>query len=178
MSNHRLVMSESQLNTAILDLAKAIISAHPVLDHLVFIGILTRGYPLAQRLAHYIFELSGHQLLVGKLDVSLYRDDLLDRSIFVTVNQTDIVFDIRNKTVILVDDVIFSGRTIRAALAGIADFGSPDAIEVAVLIDRGFRKLPVFANYVAHSIDVNDAYHVQVKLFEIDGSDEIMLIAD
>lgn len=178
MADFRLIFSESQLKEAILRISQALIQAHPALDSLVFVGVLTRGFPIAERLSHQILELTGVTIPVGRLDVSLYRDDLLHREAFVTVRQSDLQFGITDKTVILVDDVLFRGRTIRAALSGIADFGSPDAVELAVLIDRGGRKLPIFATYVGQHVSTTPSDHIQVKLFEIDGCDEIVLITD
>jgi pyrimidine operon attenuation protein/uracil phosphoribosyltransferase len=175
MPNEAVIFSEKDIACAVSVLAKSIFSAHSDLSKVVLVGILSRGFPLAERVSHYLFDLSGHRVPVGKLDVALYRDDLLTRDEFVTVRSSDLQFDISEKTVILVDDVLFKGRTVRAALNGIADFGRPKRIELAVLIDRNCVEMPVFARHVGYQIQNKESDYVRVKLFEIDGVDEILL---
>jgi pyrimidine operon attenuation protein/uracil phosphoribosyltransferase len=143
------------------------------LQNLQFIGILAGGYPLALRLSSLIEKETKVSIPVGKLDIALYRDDLSSRDKFVTIRETDIPFDITNKNIILVDDVLFNGRTIRSALNALMDFGRPSTIELAVLIDRGHREVPIYANYIGKTISTPPASHVNVKLLEIDGEDVV-----
>lgn len=159
----------------IQQMGQQILSAHPALDQIVLVGILSSGYPLAQRLAFFLEKETGTPVQVGKLDVALYRDDLFSRQDFVTLRESDIPFSIAEKILILVDDVLFHGRTIRAALNALLDFGRPRAIELAVLIDRGHRQLPIFAHYCGKQIQTSPDDHVQVQLYEIDGDDKIIL---
>ncbi len=144
------------------------------LDATVFIGIHTLGFPLAQRLADVIKARRNKIVPVGALDIALYRDDLNTGNL-PYMRQTDIAFDLTGKTVILVDDVLFSGRTIRAALTAILELGRPQKIEVAVLIDRGHRELPILASVVGATIQTMRADHVRVQLSELHGKDEVVV---
>jgi pyrimidine operon attenuation protein / uracil phosphoribosyltransferase len=145
------------------------------IQNVVLIGILSAGYPIAQRISKEVFKNISVNIPVGKLDIAIYRDDLLAREDFVPIRESDIPFDIENKIVILIDDVLFHGRTIRAALNGLLDFGSPKAIELAVLIDRGHKELPIFANYIGKEIKTNKTDYINVSLVEIGDKDSIVL---
>lgn len=155
--------------------------AHEIIEHnsdassLGFIGIHTRGVPLAHRLAKWVGEFSNvkEPLVVGQLDISFHRDDT-DRSIAVP-KSTEVPFDIDGKALILVDDVLYTGRTIRAALNALIDLGRAKEIQLAVLIDRGHRELPIRADYVGKSIPTAGNERVVVRLKEIDGKDEVLL---
>jgi pyrimidine operon attenuation protein / uracil phosphoribosyltransferase len=145
-------------------------SGHPV----VLVGIQRGGVVLAQRLSGGLAGIWGHAVPVGSLDVSMHRDDL-DRRAAPTVQPTVIPFDVTGKTVVLVDDVLFSGRTIRAAMDALNDFGRPQCIQLAVLIDRGHRELPIKADFVGKNVPTAPSESIQVHLAELDGQDEVIL---
>jgi pyrimidine operon attenuation protein / uracil phosphoribosyltransferase len=165
------------LDTAALDRALTRI-AHEILEKnggakdVTFVGLRTRGVTLARRLAAKVAAIDGASLPVGTLDITLYRDDLGLRGAPV-VRATDIPFPIKDKTVVLVDDVLFTGRTIRAALDALIDLGRPKMIQLAILVDRGHRELPIKADYVGKNIPTSLSQSVQVRLGEIDGRDEV-----
>lgn len=168
---------DSETMASLLDsLASDIRAAHETLEDVVFVGILSSGFPLAERLSRKIHGKGSASFPVGKLDVALYRDDLYTRDDFVTIRESDIPFSIDNKTLILVDDVLFHGRTIRAALNALLDFGRPKSIELAVLIDRGHRELPIFAHYAAANVTTLPDDRIVVRLLEIEGEDATELI--
>ncbi len=146
-------------------------------DHksLGIIGILTRGAPIARRIAAQIKELEKIDVPVGLMDISLYRDDVHSKLDQPVVQTTDILFELANRNVILVDDVLFTGRTIRAALSQIVDFGRPKTIQLAVLVDRGHRELPIKADYVGVNIPTSKNDMVVVKLIENDGEDIVFV---
>ncbi len=173
LSEH--AMTGEEITHAIHALADKITEQHPSLEGVVLVGILSAGYPVADRLKVAIEKKTGITLPIGKLDSSLYRDDLLSRGQFVTLRETDIPFNLTNKTLILVDDVLFSGRTIRASLNALSDFGRPASIELAVLIDRGHRQLPIFANFIGKTLLTEKTDYIKVRLCEIDGEDEVVL---
>jgi pyrimidine operon attenuation protein / uracil phosphoribosyltransferase len=167
------------MSKLIWEIANAIIGYHKKeLENVVLIGIVTAGYPIAQRIANIIKKETDRDLLVGKMDVALYRDDLLSRDTFVTIRETDIPFDVTGKHLILVDDVLFHGRTIRAALNGLLDFGRPATIELAVVVDRGHRELPIFANFIGDKIKTNKTDHIKINLLEVDGEDSILISSE
>lgn len=156
--------------------------AHEILEHnrspedLVIIGIRNRGAYLAERLADCIKKIDGKEIPVGVLDITLYRDDLTLLSNQPIVHKTEINFDIQNKKIILVDDVLYTGRTIRCALSELIDFGRPKSIELAVLIDRGHRELPIRADYVGKNIPTALSEAIEVRLKEVDGKDEVVIV--
>lgn len=168
------IMNDLDVGRAIEKLAKIILKKKQH-ENFCLIGIVTAGVPLAQRLADTMHHLDGRNVEVGKLDVSLYRDDLSTRGSYITIQASDIPFDINNRTVILVDDVIFKGRTVRAALDGLLDFGRPSRIELAALIDRGHRELPIEPNYVAEIIETTMEETVKVELGRGDDQDRVLL---
>ncbi len=155
--------------------------AHEILERnggagsLVIIGILTRGADLANRLAKVIAEIEGVTLPVGLMDINLYRDDVNYNPDLPVIRQTEIMFDLGGKNVILVDDVLYTGRTIRAALSQLIEFGRPKTIQLAVLIDRGHRQLPIRADYVGKNVPTGFEDNVQVRFAERDGVDDVML---
>jgi len=145
------------------------------LSELGIVGIRTRGVPIAKRLAQTIHGISGHEVPTGSLDITLYRDDLMRHAVGPQplVRKTEITFSIDDKRILLVDDVLYTGRTIRAALDALIDFGRPKAIQLVVLVDRGHRELPIKADYVGKNLPTSSAQSVQVHLVEIDGRDEV-----
>lgn len=141
-------------------------------EDLVVVGILSRGYPVAKRLAFTITQIEGETVPVGKLDASAFRDDVAGTG----EDESEIPFRITGKTVVLVDEVIFTGRTIRAALEALMRFGRPEKVLLAVLVDRGYRELPIQPDYVGRKVDTERDDHVLVKVNEIDGEDAVELI--
>jgi pyrimidine operon attenuation protein/uracil phosphoribosyltransferase len=142
---------------------------------LALVGIRTRGVPIARRIAQVIHGINGHDVPTGSLDITLYRDDLMRHAVGPqpVVRKTEIPFSIDDKRILLVDDVLYTGRTIRAALDALIDFGRPKAIQLVVLVDRGHRELPIKADYVGKNLPTSLAQSVQVHLHEIDGRDEV-----
>jgi pyrimidine operon attenuation protein/uracil phosphoribosyltransferase len=156
--------------------AHEILERHPDTKRLALVGIRSRGVPLARRLARLIAEAAGKEPAVGALDISLYRDDFTSLAAQPITKGTDILFSIDGRTVVLVDDVLFTGRTVRAALDQLIDFGRPARIELAVLVDRGHRELPIRADYVGRSLSTSREEAVEVRVREEDGKDEVVLI--
>ncbi len=144
-------------------------------DDMMLIGIKNRGAHIAEKLADHIRAISGKRPPVGALDITLYRDDLTQASEQPVVHATEITFDIENKRIVLVDDVLFTGRTIRCALDALIDFGRPKLIQLAVLVDRGHRELPIRADYVGKNIPTAVNEVVEVRLSESDGKDEVVV---
>jgi pyrimidine operon attenuation protein/uracil phosphoribosyltransferase len=145
------------------------------LDKLCFVGIRRRGVPLADRLCAHAEKISGIEFLRGALDITLYRDDLSQIAPNPVVNVTDISFDVQGKTIVLVDDVLFTGRTIRAALDALVDYGRPAAIRLWVMVDRGWRELPIRADFCALEVNTTLNQIIHVHLSEIDGDDGVYL---
>jgi len=157
-------------------IAHEILERHPDVKKLALVGVRSRGVPLARRLARAIAATTGAEPAVGALDIALYRDDFTSLAAQPITKGTDIVFSIDGRTVVLVDDVLFTGRTVRAALDQLIDFGRPARIELAVLVDRGHRELPIRADYVGRSLTTSRDEAVQVLVREEDGNDEVVLI--
>ena len=153
------------------------LNAYFILSAVLFaigmVGILTRGYPLARRLADNIRKIEGKDVPIGSLDITLYRDDLFTRQ--PVVKRSEIKFDMTDKRVVLVDEVIFTGRTVRAALDALMDFGRPESIQLAVLIDRGHRELPIRPDYVGKNVPTSLNEMVVVHLLETDGEDSVAI---
>jgi pyrimidine operon attenuation protein/uracil phosphoribosyltransferase len=168
------VLDEAALDRALTRIAHEILERNSGAKDLAFVGLRTRGVTLAQRLAQKIARIDGAQLPVGTLDISLYRDDLDMRGAPV-VRGTDIPFSIKDKTVVLVDDVLFTGRTIRAALDAIIDLGRPRMVQLAILIDRGHRELPIRPDYVGKNLPTSRRESVAVRLREHDGEDRVVI---
>jgi pyrimidine operon attenuation protein/uracil phosphoribosyltransferase len=170
------IMDERSMDRAISRIAHEIIEKNKGVDDVVLIGIQRRGVPLAQRLAEKIQEFEGLAVKVGILDITLYRDDLSTLAEHPVINGTDIPFDITGKIVVMVDDVIYTGRTARAAMDALLDLGRPDSIQFAVLIDRGHRELPIRADYVGKNVPTSKSEVVQVLVTEIDKSDKVVIV--
>ena len=169
------VLERAEIRRAVTRIAHEILERNKGAGHLALVGIAARGDDLARRLATEISRIEGHQVPVGVLDITFYRDDIGMRSEAPEVHETSIDFDITGITVVLVDDVLFTGRTIRAALDALVDFGRPTAIQLAVLVDRGHRELPIRADYVGKNVPTRKDEEVQVHLEEVDGRDAVAL---
>ncbi len=152
-----------------------ILERHHASEGIALVGIRSRGELLAQRLAAILTQIDGAQVPVGALDITLYRDDLSLSASNPVVRATEIPFDVTQWKIIIVDDVLFTGRTIRAAMDALADLGRPRSIELAVLVDRGHRELPIKADYVGKNIPTSRKELVQVRLEEVDGLDEVVI---
>ncbi|RMD98978.1 MAG: bifunctional pyr operon transcriptional regulator/uracil phosphoribosyltransferase PyrR [Calditrichaeota bacterium] len=172
------VIDARGLQRTLSRLAHEIIERNRGAANLVFIGLHTRGVALGQRLVDRVQEIEGLHVPMGTLDVTPYRDDVTKRSEALRMKTTHIPFDIDGKVVVLVDDVLYTGRTVRAALDALMDFGRPDRIELAVLVDRGHRELPIKADYIGKVLPTSLGEEVAVKLKEIDGEDGVYLVAD
>ncbi|MCB9800145.1 MAG: bifunctional pyr operon transcriptional regulator/uracil phosphoribosyltransferase PyrR [Candidatus Omnitrophica bacterium] len=171
----RKVLSEADVQRALIRISHEILERNHGIKNLVIVGIRTRGVFLAERLCANIQTIEGSKLPLGYLDITLYRDDLGEIGPRPVVKQTELPFDPTGKVVILVDDVLYTGRTIRAALDAIIDFGRPKAIQLAVLIDRGHRELPIKADYVGKNLPTAKEEQVIVKLSETDQTDEVVI---
>ena len=171
----RKILDGGDIKRILVRMAHEVIEVNRGAKDVVIIGIRTRGVYLAQRLAKIMEEIEGVQIPVGSLDINLYRDDFQTRAEQPVVGRTEIPFDVLEKIVILVDDVLFSGRTVRAALDEIIDFGRPKAIQLAVLVDRGHRELPIRADYIGKRLSTSRHQEVIVKVREEDGVDEVVL---
>lgn len=164
------------LERTITRLAHEILEKNKGAGNIVIVGIRTRGEHLAKRLARKIEEVEGVSLPIGFLDITLYRDDLLGKLEQPEMKGTDIIFDITGKDVVLVDDVLYTGRTIRAALDGLTDLGRPRTIQLAVLVDRGHRQLPIKADFVGKNVPTSADESIRVHMREVDGEDEVLLM--
>ena len=169
------IMDEAGIQRAITRIAHEILERNKGTEDLCIVGIRKGGAVLAERIAHKIKELGEGQVLVGILDITLYRDDLTAIAEQPIVHKTEIGFDIKDKRVVLVDDVLFTGRTIRCAIDELIDFGRPKNIQLAILIDRGHRELPIRADYVGKNVPTSLNEAVEVRLKEMDGVDEIVI---
>src|ERR1700691_2116687 len=170
------LMSASEIDRTLVRLAHEILERTSNLDKLAFIGIRRRGVPLAQRLAKKIEDLEHRKVPVGILDISLYRDDLSTVSQQPVLNSTDIPFSVTGMDVILMDDVLYTGRTVRASLDALFDQGRPARVQLLVLIDRGWRELPVEASYVGRTVQTAANEIIEVKFHEIDGMEKVLLV--
>ena len=169
------ILSENDIDRVIKRISHEILERNRGSESLVFIGLQKRGVPLAKRIAENIKNFEGTKIETGKLDITFYRDDI-GKNIKPIAQITDISFDIEGKNVILVDDVLYTGRTVRAALDAIIDFGRPRSIQLVVLIDRGHRELPIRADYVGKNLPTSHNESVEVKLKETDGEDSVTLV--
>jgi pyrimidine operon attenuation protein / uracil phosphoribosyltransferase len=170
------IMDQEAIGRALMRIAHEILEKNKGTQDLCLVGIRNRGVYLANRLAECINKIENKQIPVGILDITLYRDDLTLIAARPVVHKTEIDFDIGGKNVILVDDVLFSGRTIRSALDALIDLGRPKTIQLAVLIDRGHRELPVRPDYVGKNIPTATNEMVQVRMAEVDGKDEVVIL--
>ncbi len=172
-------MSQEDVRRALTRVAHEILEHNRGAEDLVIVGIHTRGVYLARRIAANLAEFEGVEVPVATLDVSLYRDDLRVRDQSQTkIQPTDIPIGIQGKRVVLVDDVLYTGRTIRAAMDALVDFGRPQLIQLAILLDRGHRELPIRADYVGQNLPTAIEERVKVRLLETDGADEVALVLD
>lgn len=169
------LLDEAALDRALTRIAHEILEKNSGMADLTFVGLRTRGVTLAQRLANRVAAIEGVKPPVGALDITLYRDDLGLKAEQPVVRGTEIPFDVTGKTVILVDDVLFTGRTIRAALDAIMDLGRPRAIQLAILVDRGHRELPIRPDYVGKNLPTSRRETVAVRLKEHDGEDRVVM---
>ena len=170
------VMDEATIDRTLTRIAHEILEKHKGTEGLVLVGIRSRGVPLARRLADKIRKIEGREVPVGILDINLYRDDLTTIADHPILRKTEIPFSVDGAKVVLVDDVLFTGRTIRAAMDGIIDLGRPMQIQLAVLIDRGHRELPIRADYVGKNVSTSRDEKVRVSLREEDGSDSVDIL--
>ena len=175
--SRKVIMTPGDIRRTLARVAHEIIEHNKVIDHLILVGIQTRGVPLARRLAANIESFEQPKLSVGALDFSLYRDDLSSLEAQPVVQRTEIPADIDGKSIVLVDDVLYTGRSIRAAMDALIDLGRPCSIQLAVLIDRGHREMPIRADYVGKNIPSARHEEIQVRLVETDGIDEVAIIS-
>lgn len=175
MTSERRIFDADDLRRALTRIAHEIVERHEGTDGLVLVGMRTRGHPLAERLAGLIEEHEGVRLPVGSLDITFYRDDLTRLAHAPIVKRSDLGPDISDQTVVLVDDVLFTGRTIRAALDALTDHGRPRAVRLAVVIDRGHRELPIRPDFVGKNLPTSLDEVVHVRLVETDGADEVVI---
>lgn len=170
------ILDKDTVNRTLMRMAHEILEKNKGTKDLCLIGIRNRGAHLAKRLGDCIERIEKEHIPVGILDITLYRDDLTLVASHPVVHKTEIDFDITDKNMVLVDDVLYTGRTIRAALDALMDFGRPKSIQLAVLIDRGHRELPVRADYVGKNIPTSKNETVEVRLEEVDGCDEVVIV--
>ena len=179
MTEKAIVLDEQAIRRALTRIAHEIIEKNKGIENCVLIGIRTRGIYLANRLAERISEIEGKEIKVGELDITLYRDDLSKTTADGNpiVNGFDIPVEIEQKTVILVDDVLYTGRTVRAGMDALVDMGRPSQIQLAVLIDRGHRELPIRADFVGKNVPTSQSEKISVSLTEVDHEDQVSILA-
>lgn len=175
MNKKTVVLDHSAINRALTRIAHEIVERNKGGEDLVLIGIKTRGLPLAKRLQEKIYQIENIEIPFGELDITLYRDDLAEVTAEPTINEANISAVIKNKTAILVDDVLYTGRTVRAAMDAVMDIDRPSQIQLAVLIDRGHRELPIRADYVGKNIPTSREELIMVTLNEQDETDEVSI---
>lgn len=169
------LMDARDIKRALTRIAHEIVEKNKGVAELAIIGIRRRGVPMAERLAALINEFEGAKVPVGFLDITLYRDDLTTLANQPVIHKTEVPFAVEHKRVVLVDDVLYTGRTVRAALDALIDLGRPEFIQLAVLVDRGHRELPIRADYVGKNVPTSRREVVSVRLQEIDGEEQVML---
>ena len=175
--SEKIIMAAEDIRRTLARIAHEIIERNRATEKLVLVGMHTRGVPLAQRLAEAIEDFEGTRVPVGALDINPYRDDPASRNYNPVVKHTDIPVDIDDRSIILVDDVLFTGRSARAALGALFDLGRPHSIQLAVLIDRGHREVPLRADYVGKNIPSARQERIDVRLEESDGHDEVAIVS-
>lgn len=168
-------MDEKAIGRAITRISHEIIERNKGIEDVVLVGIKTRGVPIADRIGKKIQQIEGASVNTGEVDITLYRDDLKKIDVDPVINGSNVQFSIDDKIVILVDDVLYTGRTVRSALDAIIDIGRPKAIQLAVLVDRGHRELPIRADYVGKNVPTSKGEIISVKLSEIDGEDSVTI---
>ncbi len=172
------ILKSTDFSKVLKRLSYQILEKDPDVDNLVLFGIQRRGVFLAKRIQAIIEEIEGRSLSLGIIDITLYRDDLTVIGPMPLVRETRVDFDINGKVVVLVDDVLFTGRTVRAALDEIMDFGRPKKIQLAVFVDRGHREVPIRADFVGKNIPTSEEEHVVVEVKELDGKDEVVVLEE
>ena len=170
------ILDQSAIERAIRRIAHEIVEQNKGLDNIYLVGIRSRGVPMANRLADYLKQIEGVEVPVGVVDITLYRDDLSTISHQPVLKGSEIDFDIEDANIILVDDVLYTGRTIRAAFDALLDFGRPRKIQLCVLIDRGHRELPIKANYVGKNVPTAQNEIIKVSFEETDGEDSVKIM--
>lgn len=180
MQHTTVLLDGPSLNRAITRIAHEIIERNKGIDEVIIVGIKTRGAYLARRLAERIEMIEGKAVRTGELDITLYRDDLSTKQVYdqAQVQQVDIDYQVNNQKIVLVDDVLYTGRTVRAALDAVMDLGRPSQIQLAVLVDRGHRELPIRADYVGKNIPTAGHERIVVNLIEVDGQDVISIVKE
>jgi len=173
----KVILAPEDIRRTIARIAHEIIERNKAIEHLVLVGMRTRGVPLARRLAANIESFERVEIPVGALDISLYRDDLSSLELKPVVRSTNVPGNIDGKSIVLVDDVLYTGRSTRAAMDALIDLGRPRSIQLAVLVDRGHRELPIRADYIGKSIPSSRHEEIQVQLEETDGIDEVAIIS-
>ena len=169
------LMDDKAMARAITRVSHEIIEKNKGIEDVVLVGIKTRGVPIANRIAKKIESIEGHSINTGEVDITLYRDDLKEVNADPVINGSNIKFDINDKVVVLVDDVLYTGRTVRAALDAIMDIGRPKSIQLAVLVDRGHRELPIRADYVGKNVPTSKNEIISVMLEEVDEQDSVTI---
>jgi pyrimidine operon attenuation protein/uracil phosphoribosyltransferase len=175
MVSKQIVQGEKDIEVALNQICEQLLSRHPQLDEMVLVGIRTGGVFLAERLKRKIVLKGGVDLPMGIIDITLYRDDWTRLGQTPEVKKTEIHFSIEDKNVLLVDDVLFTGRTIRSAIDALLDLGRPRRVELAVLIDRGHRELPICADYIGKTLEISRQDSVNVELKELAGVDQVVI---
>lgn len=176
MREKAIIMDARQIDRALSRIAHEVVERNHGTDALALVGIRSRGVPLAESLRHKIREFEGVEVPIGTVDITLYRDDLSQIAPNPVVQATELPFAIEGKVVVLVDDVLFTGRTIRAALDAIIDYGRPRAIQLAVLIDRGHREFPIRADFVGKNVPTALTEVIKVQCLDIDGEDSVLMM--
>ena len=173
----KIIMTPEDIRRTLARIAHETIERNKAIEHLILVGMRTRGVPLAKRLAANIADFEGLKIPVGALDITPYRDDLASLNRQPLVKRTDIPVNIDGKSIVLVDDVLYTGRSTRAAMDALIDLGRPRSIQLAVLVDRGHRELPIRADYVGKNIPSSRDEEIRVRLVETDGIDEVTIIS-
>ncbi len=176
MEEKKYIMDQESINRALKRMAHELLEQNRNHENLYLVGIRSRGVPMANRIASYLSQIENIDIPVGVLDITLYRDDLSTISHQPVIKGSDIGFDIEGKNIILVDDVLYTGRTVRAAFDAILDFGRPQKIQLCVLVDRGHRELPIKANYVGKNIPTSAEEIIKVCFDETDGEDSVRIM--
>ncbi|MBS4539724.1 bifunctional pyr operon transcriptional regulator/uracil phosphoribosyltransferase PyrR [Clostridium sp. D2Q-11] len=175
MKTKAIILDEKAINRATTRISHEIIEKNKGVEDLILIGIKTRGVPFSQRIANKIKEIEGKEVPIQELDITLYRDDLSELADNPLVKKSHLETDISNKTIILIDDVLYTGRTVRAALDAIVDNGRPKKIQLAVLIDRGHRELPIRPDFIGKNVPTSKEEVISVKFKETDNKDEVTI---
>ena len=173
--NEKVIMSEDDIRRALARIAHEIVEHNKGTDGLVLVGLLSRGVPIARRLADLLEQMEGKKLPLAQVDITLHRDDLASRPLRPMVRRSNIPVSMTEQRVILVDDVLFTGRSIRAAMDEVMDYGRPRSIQLAVLVDRGHRELPIRADYVGKNVPTSQDEEIRVRFKEVDGVDEVVI---